>query len=242
VRLRAGFSKADHVSGLELLHFAGKGAKFTFKADFQSYNCIKHTFMKKAFIVLLTILLMALSGMAQEVAKDYRNFPIIITLQFHNFSLPGRDIKGNFANPGIGIGTEFSFNGKQNWVQQVNAVWFRNKTIGNGLMFYTQPVWRPTISRKVYSEIKLGLGYLIASRPTESFRQVNGNWISVGHQGKGMLTIPVGISFGYNATSTFSPFVSYQFMVVNKYNTSIPIVPETLIQAGSRMNLNYSKR
>jgi hypothetical protein len=195
--------------------------------------------MKKIIAVLLIVLMAGLSAMAQgEASKPYNNFPIIITLQFHSFAVPGRDLKGNFSNPGIGIGTEFSYNGKQNLVQQVTAIWFRNKTVGNGLMIYTQPVWRPTVGSKFYTEIKAGLGYLIANRPTESFRQVNGNWVSVGHKGKGMLTVPIGISVGYNATASLSPFISYQFMVVTDYNKSIPIVPETLIQAGSRLNIN----
>lgn len=171
--------------------------------------------------------------------KNYRNYPIVVTLQFHSLALPFRDIKSNFSNMGIGLGTEVSHNGKHNWAQQVSGVWYRNKAAGNGLLFYTQTAWRPTITQGIYSEVKAGIGYLYSFRPVESFKPVNGNWVSVGHKGKGMLALPVGLSIGYNKYSSgtyFSPFVSYQCMLVHKYNKSIPLVPETLIQMGSRIH------
>ena len=183
---------------------------------------------------------LALSLQAQsDPTKDYRNFPIVLTLQFHCFTLPFQDMKSNFSNIGIGVGTEVSYNGKQSGVQQVSAVWYHNKAMGNGLLFYTQAVWRPTLGSDVYTEAKAGIGYLFSFRPTESFKSVNGKWTSVGHKGKGMLTIPVGISVGKNMYSTdtyASPFVSYQFLLAKGYNKSIPLVPETLIQVGTRIH------
>jgi hypothetical protein len=144
----------------------------------------------------------------------------------------------NFQNVGIGLGTEVAFNG--NAVQQISAVWFSNKAVGNGLFFYTQVVWRPVIANSdAFTELKIGAGYLIASSPTKSFKQINGEWKSAGHQGKGMFTLPVGISLGYNsftAKTNYSPFASYQFLVLSGYNASVPIVPETLIQVGTRIH------
>jgi hypothetical protein len=178
--------------------------------------------------------------LGQSDSRDYRNFPLVVTLQFHCFSLPFRDIKSNFSNVGIGLGTEVSFNGKQNFVQQVNAVWYHNKRMGNGLLFYTQTAWRPTVGSDVFTEVKAGAGYLYSFRPVESYKVANGNWVSAGHQGKGMLTVPIGVSVGHNGYSTgtyISPFVSYQFLLVSGYNKSIPVVPETLLQVGTRVHL-----
>jgi hypothetical protein len=139
----------------------------------------------------------------------------------------------------VGIGTEVSLNGKHNWAQQFTLGWYRNKHVGNGFMVYTQPAWRPTITKNIFTELKLGVGYLHASRPVESFKQENGKWISVGYQGKGSLIIPAGISIGYQKYSTttyIAPFISYQLMLVKDYSKSIPIVPKTLIQVGSRIH------
>jgi hypothetical protein len=111
--------------------------------------------------------------------------------------------------------------------------------MGNGLLFYTQTAWRPGAGLDGFAEIKAGVGYLHSFRPVESMKQVNGNWISAGHHGKGMLTVPIGISIGYNTISNgtlVSPFISYQFMIATGYNKSIPIVPETLVQAGARIH------
>ncbi len=176
-----------------------------------------------------------------DASVNYRNFPLIVTLQFHSFSMPFKNIKSNFSNIGIGLGTEVSYNKTQNWVQQVSLVWYRNKNIGNGLFLYSQGVWRLTITNNFYTELKVGAGYMLTSRPTQSFKQVNGEWTSAGKKGKGLFTIPAGISLGYNDSSErtyFSPFATYQFILISGYNKSIPLVPETLIQFGSRVHFN----
>lgn len=183
-----------------------------------------------------------LSATAQtESAKTYSNFPLIVTVQFHALSLPFKNLKSNFRNVGIGLGTEVSHNGKQNWVTQFGVLWYHNKAVGNGWLLHTQTGWRPTLAGDVYTELKAGVGYLISSRPVQSWKPVEGRWENAGRKGKGMFTIPVGISAGVNTWSgntLVSPFVSYQFLVVTGYNTSVPIVPQTLIQTGARLHVN----
>ncbi len=196
--------------------------------------------MNRKIYLLLLASACTLPALSQaNEPKAYTNFPLVITLQFHAFSLPFRDMKANFQNLGIGLGTEVSLNGKSNWVQQVNVVWYHNKAMGNGLLLYTQNAWRPDIATNTFAEVKGGVGYLHSFRPVESFHQINGKWISVGHKGKGMLALPVGVSLGYDsrsASSYISNFASYQFMLINGYNKTIPIVPETLVQLGTRVH------
>ncbi len=198
--------------------------------------------MNQKLLLCLILCYFSQSIYSQEDASgNYRNFPLIVTLQFHSFSMPFKNLKSNFSNIGIGIGTEVSYNQKQNWVQQFNLVWYRNKNIGNGLFLYSQGVWRPTIANNFYTELKAGAGYMIASRPTRSFKQQNGEWISAGKKGKGLFAIPVGVSLGYNDASQgtyLSPFASYQFILLKDYNKSIPLVPESLIQFGTRVHFN----
>ncbi len=194
---------------------------------------------RKIFLLSLAIVWASIALAQTNEPKAYSNFPLVITLQFHAFSLPFRDMKANFKNIGIGLGTEVSLNGKSNWVQQLNVVWYHNKAMGNGLLLYTQNVWRPDIATNTFAEIKGGVGLLHSFRPVESFQQVNGQWTSVGHKGKSMLAIPVGASLGYesrSASSYIASFASYQFMLVKEYNKTIPIVPETLIQLGTRVH------
>lgn len=198
--------------------------------------------MKKSYVILFLACCLVIPAMAQtDSGKIYRNFPIIATIQFHSLALPFRDLKTNFSNVGFGLGTEVSLNGKHNWTQQVNMVWYRNQAAGNGLLFYTQTAWRPTIISPVYTEVKAGVGYLVAFRPVESYKQENGKWVSVDHKGKGLFTVPIGISIGYNKFSPntyFSPFATYQLLLISGYNKSIPIVPQTLLQVGSRIHFN----
>lgn len=193
----------------------------------------------KSFSTLVGIFIIISAFCQSEGDKGYKNFPLVVTIQFHAFSLPFRDIKSNFKNIGIGLGTEVSLNGQANLAQQVNVVWYHNKVMGNGLFFYTQSAWRPTIKSEIFAEVKVGAGYLYSFRPSNSYKQINGDWVSVGRKGKMMFTIPVGISIGdhnYSSGTQVSPFVGYQFMLVNGYNKSIPLVPETLVQVGSRVH------
>lgn len=196
--------------------------------------------MKAISLYLLLALSASIVLQAQpEPSKGYRSFPLIVMVQFHNLSMPFKDMKSNFSNIGFGVGTEFSYNGKSNWVQQFNATWHHNKTVGNGIMLYSQAAWRPNIASGIYSEIKAGAGYMYSFRPVESYEQVNGKWQSVGNKGKGMLALPLGISVGYQSYSEktyISPFISYQFLLLSGYNKSVPLVPESLIQIGSRIH------
>ncbi|MGE0588389.1 MAG: hypothetical protein AB7O48_07415 [Cyclobacteriaceae bacterium] len=192
-------------------------------------------------LLLAVVLMIAINieSKAQDSSRDYQNFPLVVTLQFHAFALPFHDFASNFKNVGIGLGTEVSLNEKDNWAQQFNVIWFRNKNLGNGLLLYTQSAWRPTIASEVYTELKIGAGYLYSFHPVTSFEQTNGEWNEVKHSGKWMFTIPIGVSLGYHNYSSgtqVSPFITYQFLPVKNYNASIPIVPETLFQIGSRIH------
>ena len=190
-------------------------------------------------IVKLCFCVLCASNSFSQKSETYRNFPVIVSVQFHSLSLPFRDLKSNFSNVGIGVGTEMSHSGEQNWVQQFLAAWYRNKSVGNGLLFSTQTAWRPTITGDFYTELKAGIGYYYAFRPVESYKPENGNWVLVGHKGKGMLVFPVGIGAGYSfyqTSTSFSPFVNYQLLILKGYNKSIPLVPETVIQAGTRIH------
>ena len=197
--------------------------------------------MRSIFITMVMVL-HSISGYAQsEYVKKYSDFPIIVTLQFQALALPFQDVKSNFSNIGIGLGTEVSLNDGNNLVQQVSFMWFDNRNAGNRLLFMAQPAWRPQIFRDWFLELKLGAGYLYAFRPVESYRLENDRWVSVGKKGKGMLAIPAGFSIGRLFTikdTLVSPFMSYQMMALVGYNESIPAMPETIIQIGSRIHLN----
>ncbi|MBI3221202.1 MAG: hypothetical protein HYZ44_16960 [Bacteroidetes bacterium] len=194
--------------------------------------------MKLLTIMVCWLLIIPRTIYAQDV-KHYSDFPITISVNFHAFALPFRDLKANFSNIGIGLGTEVALNSSATWVQQIGVVWYHNKALGNGLLFSTQNVWRPTFGSNGYGEVKGGVGYLQSFLPTTGFRQVNGTWKETGRKGKGMFCVPLGIGAGYDirqSQSLISPFINYQFLAVTGYNTSIPVVPNTLIQIGSRIH------
>lgn len=194
---------------------------------------------RRISLFLLLASLACLEAKAQDsMPKDYRNFPLTVTLQFQSFSLPFKNMGTNFKNMGIGLGTEVSHGGGiHDWVQEFSVFWIRNKHMGNGLYLMTQTAWRPYMGKPFFGELKAGIGYKLAFRPVESFVQKDGEWVSVGKRGKGMLAIPLGIGIGVHSYSDglyTSPFVNYQAIFIKGYNQDIPIVPETIFQLGTR--------
>ncbi len=184
-------------------------------------------------------------SMAQESQSGYRNFPITVSIQFQNFALPFKRPSFNFENIGIGIGTEVSHNSSHNWVQELEVWWSSNKNMGNGVYFITQTAWRPYLGNPFFGEIKGGIGYKIAYRPSTGYLPTENGWVTQGKKGKGMLVIPFGIGLGLHSYSDnfyTSPFVNYQFLLVRNYNPAIPLTPETILQFGSRTHFKSVKK
>ncbi|MEC7264286.1 MAG: hypothetical protein VXW38_11140 [Bacteroidota bacterium] len=195
--------------------------------------------MKTRIVWMLVSIMLWQYGNAQSSVDNHRNFPLIVSIEFHSLSLPFKNKKPLFNNIGIGLGTEVSYNGKRNWVQEFKMVWYGNKRVGGGLLFQTQAVWRPELFNDTYSEIKLGAGYLYAKRPKDAYQLTDSGWKNVGKKGKGMLVIPATIGLGYDTydQGTYvSPFANYQFLLATNYNDSMPVVPFTLMGIGSRIH------
>ncbi|UII75965.1 hypothetical protein LV716_17125 [Flagellimonas sp. HMM57] len=193
----------------------------------------------KAIILSLTSFFLVIGTKAQSVSTDnHRNFPLMISIEFHSLSLPFKN-KKLFSNIGIGIGTEVSHSGNRDWVQQFKISWYGNKRVGGGLLVHSQAVWRPDLFSDAFGEVKLGVGYLFVKRPVDSFKPTSDGWTNVGKKGKGMFVIPTGIGFGYDTFDEsiyVSPYTNYQFILAMNYNTSVPVVPFTLLELGSRIH------
>ncbi len=189
-----------------------------------------------ALAVLLASVFINLHGQ-KTASNSYQNFPIIVSMQFHAFSMPFKDLKTNFKNVGIGLGTEWSLNRSNSLIQQINLQWIRNRQIGNRFMVNTQSVWRPSLGQNFYGEARIGLGYMISRLPSDGLIFEESRWTQV-NQSKGLFHIPIGLGFGYQVNSTWATFINYQTLFVSKYNPDVPIVPETILQFGSRVNIH----
>lgn len=200
--------------------------------------------MRKALLSLLLITMIQTFAQAQTTENSnnkYRNFPLIVSLNFQNFALPFKDMGSNFSHAGILIGTEVSLNGKQNWVQQFQAGYYFNRDAGNGIIACTQTVYRPTLFDNFYAEVKAGLGWQRVFHPVDAYVYGNGQYISTAG-GKSQLLVPVGISVGYNdykETTYVSPFISYQVIPALFYNDGIPLSFYSLIQVGTRIHFKH---
>ena len=193
--------------------------------------------------------LVVISNIIQAAAqtgpvKNYRNFPIVLSVQFHSLSFPFKDLKTNFKNVGFGIGSEIALGSTHDWAQQFQLVWYRNKQAGNGIILYTQSAWRPTIAAHVYTELKAGFGLTYNFRPVVGYKQTDGTWQPAGHTGKWLFTVPVGVSLGYHDYSqrTYAaPFITYQVLANANYAKSVPVITNSLIQVGAGIHLSNNK-
>lgn len=165
------------------------------------------------------------------------NWPLTVSIQFHNVGMPLRDLGSAFSNIGFSVGTEFAYNQNGNLLQGVQVGYSRNKAVGDAIFLYTQGIYRPAIG-PVFTELKAGVGIMEGFRPTEVFVQTDGNWQPVRHSGKPMLMVPLGVSVGYFGSHRYPavvPSITYQLVPIRGYNPGVPVVPHQFIQLNSRI-------
>lgn len=199
---------------------------------------IKPSFLSASFLAL-PLLAEGQVPPLPSAGALYRNWPVVVGLQFHTLAMPFSDGKSAFSNPGLSVGTEFRYNRRATLLQSLQAGYYHNRYAGNGLYAAPQLVYRPQFG-PLYAELRAGAGVLYAMQPGRSYELKDGSWQTHNHGGKLMLMLPVGLSLGYNgrqAAPRISPFVSCQVFVLHGYNPGIPVVPNRLLQAGVRAHL-----
>ncbi|UOQ68992.1 hypothetical protein [Hymenobacter volaticus] len=86
---------------------------------------------------------------------SYRNWPVVVGLQFHTLAMPFSDQKRTLSNPGVSVGTEFRYNRRATLLQAVQAGYYHNRYAGNGLYVAPQLVYRPKFG-PLFAELKAG--------------------------------------------------------------------------------------
>lgn len=191
--------------------------------------------MQIKFLSLILVLGSLTLGRAQELRLS-----LTAGFQFHSLGLPFKTVNENFKNLGLSVGTRYRWNKNGALAQDLQLSWLGNRKVGNSLNLYTQLSWQPRLFRAIHLGPQLGLGYSWLEHPVESFEQNNGEWITRGRSGKGVLTIPVGFSLRLAKQSDLSiqPYLSYQMLIFNNYNQGILLLPTTMLQIGTQIPLH----
>lgn len=197
--------------------------------------------MIRQYLLFFLTLLWLEEGHAQKPgrSRQYDNFPIVLGIQFHSIGKPFHRMADIFSNPGFTIGTEVGLGSSHTWAQTFQLGWYRNRNAGNGLMVYTQSVYRPYLAGNSFAEVKAGFGWLRTKLPSRGLAMGDGKWTSPGRFTKNMLMIPAGIGLGYNGwnNSTYvAPTISYQGFLSGVYNQSFPILWNSLLQGQTRIH------
>jgi len=193
--------------------------------------------MKKSILLFVMVSMYGSVVLSQEQRSTFENLPLIVSIQFHSLSMPFKNLKSNFRNVGIGLGTEISYGDSPNWLQRLTVIYYLNGHVGGGIGLLTHAIWRPYFTQELYGETQMGVGFVHVFRPVDSYVQREGQWVNVGKRGKTLIAVPVGLTLGVE-NKQFSPFVGYQFLLLNNYNKSISLVPNTLIQVGTHLQKN----
>jgi hypothetical protein len=174
-------------------------------------------------------------ALAQEI-KETRQYPIIIGILFQNFAMPLRDLESNFSHTGLSVGSEVRLNRRGTLIQNLQVGAYRNREMGNGLFAISQFVFRPTLTKRVFGELKAGLGGLRLAHPSQAWRFEEGKWKQV-TGGSFQLLIPFEVGFGLEfstANQSISPFISYQVVPALFYNDTVPLSVYSNIVIGVR--------
>ncbi|WP_224488963.1 hypothetical protein [Robertkochia flava] len=170
-------------------------------------------------------------------SASFRNFPLMVSVKFQNLAMPFQDLKGNFMNIGVGLGTEVSWNKSEHWTQQFNIMYFFNRGSGNGFSVYSQMLWRPALYADVLGGIKGGIGYTWLFKPNPSMKNMDGQW-SPASRTKGMLSVPFGVYLSWNeldAETYLSSYLAYDVFLHSGFNADVPVIPNTFFEAGIGM-------
>lgn len=202
---------------------------------------IIHTKIIRTYVLVLSVVMLSITANAQDndSIPEYRKIPIVTGLQFHNFSMPFKDMGSNFSHPGLFIGSEISYNKKETLIQQASIGAYLNREIGNGIYVSTQLGYRPKIYDNFYGELKAGLSYLRVFHPTQAYKYENGEWEEI-VGGKSQLGIPLDFGFGYSFTTQLgelSPYILYQITPALFFNETLPVNIYTSFMLGVRFKL-----
>lgn len=171
--------------------------------------------------------------------REYKRLPLLVGLQFQNFSMPLRDTESHFSHPGVFLGTELAYNAKGTVFQNATIGGYINREIGDGLFVKSQVGARPRFAKRFYGEIKAGIGYLRTFHPHPAYTYGKGAWQSV-KGGKSQMTFPIDLGFGYSfiaSAAELSPFLNYQINPALFYNKTLPFTIYTNFMVGLRIKL-----
>ena len=202
--------------------------------------------MKKLLIILFFISFKAFSQQSETTDPFLIKLPFIVSVNFQTIATPFHNIKNNFRNPGIKIGTEMTYNKKRSILQSFNIGYYRNRLNGDGLYINSEFIYRPKIVKPIRLEIKLGPGLADTFLPTQPYEpDGNGNWYKATNYGKLALQVHGGLGIWYQSIAVnkmkISPFLQYEIVGIIAYNKSIPVLPTTMINIGCRIIFKHIK-
>jgi hypothetical protein len=201
----------------------------------------------KSILPLLTLISFGAFSQ-QSYSTDHASIklPIIASVNFQTIATPFHNLQNNFRNLGIKIGTEIAYNNKSNVLQSFNMGYYRNHLNGDGLYINSEFIYRPKIYKSIRMEFKLGPGLADIFLPTQPYKpDGNGNWYKANNYGTLALQVHGSIGIWYESlilnNIRLSPFLQYEIIGIADYNESIPVLPTTAINVGSRINIKSVK-
>ena len=197
--------------------------------------------MKKTLFSLL--LLLSLTGMAQEAGKTEKTIPVSISL-FNNS--PQMPFGGTFGitstpvHPGLSLSTSHSWNkNPDNRIYQTfNLAYFFHRFSEHGIMLYSEIAYMRRFNSNWSAGVLLGLGleHSIADFPI--YRMIDNEYQRVSRWGRPQFMGSLSAEVDYKPNCLpFPLFFKYQFWMHGPFVANyVPVLPATAVHIGVKLH------
>ncbi|PSR51890.1 hypothetical protein AHMF7605_28685 [Adhaeribacter arboris] len=211
--------------------------------------------MKKLFALIFSFLLQGplFAQTLKTLPRQTQKWPVVISVLKQNISLPFDRmvaITGTRPlNPGFSVGTQYTYRqGRKTQLYQTGQTGlFLNKNNGNGIFLGTDVGYKITLAKTgLYTEYQIGLNYLHCFLPGNSYKLNNlGEYEPAKNGGNGSALVTASISLGFEKENRFikvSPFIKYQPAVQFFYNPGLPVIPQSYLHVGVKINSHFNNQ
>ncbi|MDO1451501.1 hypothetical protein Q0590_34825 [Rhodocytophaga aerolata] len=178
-------------------------------------------------------------GSLQAQEKTH-SLPISVSLLAETITLPRTKNVFNRLNPGIRIGTEFSYSrGKPTqWFQTLSLTYYRHKQLHDAFLLNTQVGWRRYVGN-FYPEVLLGVGYGLQHSSMHRFTNSSKGTFEKASPFMHKLMPSLALGVGYRINTVTAVFTRYEFMAELPfvYNGN-PLLPHQLLHTGVLLQKN----
>lgn len=194
--------------------------------------------MKRKTVFLLMALALPLAGAAQSPGTPVPPPRAFFTaaLNFQAIGVPGGvPVQELLRQPGLELGIGRVLNKRASLLAALNLGWLSSRYNGNTLYASGNLTYAPALLGNLRGSVQVGAGAALNSSPSHAWKFTADGW----EQSRNTAVNPF-VSAGFGLMHRFqlnncylAPTFRYQLLVEGDYNRSVPLLPVSMVQAGT---------